>query len=55
MPVLWDELDSVTPQSWSIKTALSRLKSTGDLFFPVISTKQNIDSVLKAAPAGKHN
>ncbi len=55
MPILWDELDGVTPQSWNLKTALSRLESTGDLFFPVISTKQNIDSVLKAALAGKHN
>ncbi|HHX27413.1 MAG: non-homologous end-joining DNA ligase [Bacillota bacterium] len=55
MPIHWDELDTVTPQAWNITTALSRLERTGDLFLPVISTKQNIDPVLKAALAGQHN
>lgn len=55
MPITWDELDRVTPQTWNIKTAVSRLRQIGDLFLPVISTKQNIDSILQSALSGKHN
>lgn len=55
MPILWEELDNVTPQKWNMRTALARLEETGDLFLPVLSIKQSIDAVLKGAPAGKHN
>lgn len=52
MPILWDELDAVTPKKWNVTTALSRLTQTGDLFLPVVSIKQDIDAVLKAASGG---
>ena len=55
MPILWDELDAVTPKKWNVTTALSRLTQTGDLFLPVVSIKQDIDAVLKASSGGKHN
>lgn len=55
MPVAWDEIGRVVSQTWSIRTALPRLREIGDLFLPVISTKQNIDSVLREAKSGQHN
>ena len=55
MPVTWDEISRVGPQTWNIKTALQRLKQVGDLFLPVITAKQNLDSILREAASGKHN
>lgn len=55
MPVTWDELDTVTPGTWSIKTAIPRLKQVGDLFLPALSMTQDIGSVLREAISGKHN
>ncbi|MEX0975092.1 MAG: non-homologous end-joining DNA ligase [Bacillota bacterium] len=54
MPVTWDELDSVHPKSWNIETAPARISAAGDLFGPVLTTRQNIDPLLSAAVAGKH-
>ena len=53
MPIRWDELDSVTPSSWNIKTAVERARSVGDLFREVLTIRQNIDSFLPVAALGK--
>jgi bifunctional non-homologous end joining protein LigD len=53
IPVSWDELDYVTPQSWNIKTALGRVKETGDLFVEVLTSRQNIGPILRTALSGK--
>ncbi len=55
MPIAWEELDRVTPKSWSIRTAPARIRGAGDLFSEVLTTRQNIDPFLSAAAAGKHN
>lgn len=52
VPVSWDELDSVGPQSWDIKSAPSRLAHVGDLFEEVLTYKQNITSILQNTPSG---
>lgn len=49
MPVSWDELDRVGPQSWSLKTAPDRLRSVGELFGQVLTIKQEIDPFLPSA------
>lgn len=46
MPIAWDELDSVKPDGWNIKTALERLEENGDLFETCLYKKQNIDRLL---------
>jgi len=53
MPILWEELDRMYPNSWNIKNALKRLKTAGDLFSEVLSSKQNIDPFLQAVLSGK--
>lgn len=53
MPILWEELERVYPNSWNIKNALKRLKTAGDLFSEVLSCKQNIDPFLQAVLSGK--
>lgn len=53
MPVLWDELEHITPQSWNIKTALKRLQEAGDLFVEVLTSRQNIGPILRTALSGK--
>jgi len=54
MPILWEELGKVTPKSWSIATALSRVKAAGDLFRQVLTKPQSIDLILSEALSGKH-
>lgn len=46
MPISWDELDSVKPDCWNIKTAPERLEEKGDLFEPCLYQKQKIDRLL---------
>jgi bifunctional non-homologous end joining protein LigD len=43
VPVLWDELDDVTPDSWNIGTVFERLRQYGDLFAPVLTGGQTLD------------
>lgn len=52
MPILWEELENAHPQKWNIKVAPRRLEEVGDLFLPALSTKQDLDPVLKGLPAG---
>ncbi|QUL98889.1 MAG: non-homologous end-joining DNA ligase [Candidatus Fermentithermobacillus carboniphilus] len=53
MPVTWDEIDRVLPNSWNIKTAPERLELAGDMFARVLTSRQNIDPFLRAALSGK--
>ncbi|MBE3520008.1 MAG: non-homologous end-joining DNA ligase [Firmicutes bacterium] len=46
MPISWDELDSVEPRCWNIKTVPERLEQKGDLFEPCLYQKQKIDRLL---------
>ncbi|MGI6453274.1 MAG: non-homologous end-joining DNA ligase [Syntrophomonadaceae bacterium] len=46
-PITWDELPHITPQQFTIKTILTRLQSTGDLFYPVLTHKQSLENTLK--------
>jgi bifunctional non-homologous end joining protein LigD len=42
-PILWDELDSVDPSSFTIGTVWDRLARHGDLFVPVLAGGQTLD------------
>jgi bifunctional non-homologous end joining protein LigD len=42
-PILWDELDSVDPSSFTIGTVWDRLARHGDLFAPVLAGGQTLD------------
>jgi bifunctional non-homologous end joining protein LigD len=52
VPVSWDELDAVGPQTWNIKSAPGRLAQTEDLFMEVLTYRQNISSILQNALSG---
>ncbi len=43
-PILWDELATVRPQQFTIRTLWERLTKHGDLFAPVLTGNQNIDA-----------
>lgn len=46
MPVTWDEIKKgITPEDYTLNNALERLKSTGDLFRPLLSTKEPEESL----------
>jgi bifunctional non-homologous end joining protein LigD len=47
MPVRWDELDdpALTPDRWTIRTALGRVHEVGDLFSPALSLEQELPSL----------
>ncbi|NLC08157.1 MAG: DNA polymerase domain-containing protein [Syntrophomonadaceae bacterium] len=53
MPVTWEELTqtkvNLDPTYFTLKTAPSQLQQRGDLFAPVLSIKQRIDRLIKAA------
>lgn len=43
-PLLWSEVNTgLTPQQFTIKTILERIKKTGDLFAPMLDAKNAID------------
>ncbi len=42
-PILWDELDSVQPDDFTIATIWPRLRQYGDLFAPVLSGGQRLE------------
>lgn len=52
MPVTWDELMSRDIPRFSVVDAPERISAMGDLFEPVLSSKQNIDSFLSRLPEG---
>lgn len=43
-PILWDELDTVDPASFTIGTVWDRLARHGDLFAPVLAGGQTLDA-----------
>jgi len=51
MPVTWDEVKKgITPEDYTLNNALERLKSTGDLFEPLLKAKEpekSLDEVVK--------
>ena len=42
-PILWDELDSVRTEDFTIETIWERLGKYGDLFAPVLTGGQTLD------------
>jgi bifunctional non-homologous end joining protein LigD len=46
-PIEWDELDDpdLTPDRWTIRTILARLDERGDLFRPVLDTRQSLPNL----------
>ncbi|HEY8391938.1 MAG TPA: non-homologous end-joining DNA ligase [Capillibacterium sp.] len=42
MPVTWEELPAVHPESFTIASAPARLKATGDLFAPLLRLQQEL-------------
>jgi bifunctional non-homologous end joining protein LigD len=47
-PILWDELDAVQPDDYTISTIWSRLRRYGDLFAPVLRDRQRIEGAESA-------
>ena len=47
-PILWDELEEVKPDDFTISTIWSRLRRFGDLFAPVLAGGQTLDAAEKA-------
>jgi bifunctional non-homologous end joining protein LigD len=43
-PLLWDEVDSTDPASFTIGTVWDRIRSHGDLFAPVLAGGQTLDA-----------
>ncbi len=43
-PILWSELDEVTPDTFTIATIWGRLRQFGDLFAPVLEGGQRLDA-----------
>lgn len=41
-PVRWEEIEDISPQSFTIKNIQARLEKIGDIFEPVLNEKQNI-------------
>jgi bifunctional non-homologous end joining protein LigD len=48
-PLLWDEVDeSLDPSSFTMEVVLERIRKRGDLYAPVLSTRQRLDKALNA-------
>ncbi|NND14364.1 MAG: hypothetical protein HKO10_10385, partial [Acidimicrobiia bacterium] len=43
-PILWDELDAVTPDQFTMTTVWERFRQYGDLFAPVLSDHQELEA-----------
>lgn len=47
-PILWDELDTVTPDQFTMATVWDRFRQYGDLFAPVLSDHQELEAAESA-------
>jgi len=53
MPLHWDEVrKGLSPRQFTIKNALTRLKSEGDLFKPVLGKGINLEKAFKNLKSG---
>lgn len=52
-PLQWEEVNSVTPSDFTIKTILPRLQKVGELFAPVLNDRQSLDAAF--SQLGLHN
>lgn len=43
-PLYWDEVNSIKPSDFTIKTILPRLQKLGELFVPVLTDRQSLDA-----------
>lgn len=43
-PLYWDEVNSIKPSDFTIKTILPRLQKLGELFAPVLTDRQSLDA-----------
>jgi bifunctional non-homologous end joining protein LigD len=48
VPFLWTELETITPEEFTMVTVWGRLRQYGDLFAPVLRGGQTLDGALKA-------
>lgn len=46
-PLQWDEVNSIKPSDFTIKTILPRLQKVGELFAPVLSDRQSLEAALR--------
>ncbi|MGE5371983.1 MAG: non-homologous end-joining DNA ligase [Solirubrobacterales bacterium] len=46
-PIRWEELSRIKPEDFTIRTVPERLKTTGDLFEPVLVTRQRLDEAAR--------
>ena len=47
-PILWEELDRISPEDFTMSTVWDRISRYGDLFAPVIEGGQTLDEAEKA-------
>ncbi len=47
-PLKWEELDSISPAQFTIKTLPERLEQVGDLFQEVLTDQQELEAAVKA-------
>ncbi|HVL38564.1 MAG TPA: non-homologous end-joining DNA ligase [Fimbriimonadaceae bacterium] len=46
IPVSWDELESIVPSDWTIRTVPDRLRVKGDLWYDILDSKQDLKDLL---------
>lgn len=46
-PIAWDELEGLDPARFTIETVPTRVRLLGDLFSPVLHTRQELDAAMK--------
>ena len=51
-PLDWDEVNSIKPSNFTIKTILPRLQKVGDLFAPVLSNRQSLETAFSQLDLG---
>ncbi len=47
-PVAWDELESIYPTDFTVRTVPDRLEEQGDPWEGILEAKQDLDTVLGA-------
>ena len=52
MPLRWDELESVYPTDFTLRTVPDRLEREGDAWEGILESKQDLAAVLGGAGAG---
>jgi bifunctional non-homologous end joining protein LigD len=51
MPVMWEEIEAAEDLEWTPDEALARVAKLGDVFAPVLTTKQTLPGIASTHPA----